>query len=155
MRVLDLGSGAGDVALLVGELVGPTGSVLGLDRSPQSVARASERARAAGAAHVRFAVADLHHVVEPGPFDAIVGRFVLMYFRDPCAVLRRLVRLLRPEGAVAFVELLLGSRCVPPIPETDEAFRWVYETIERAGIAVDVGPRLWQVFQAAGLPVPE
>ena len=155
MRVLDLGSGAGDVALVAGELVGPTGSVLGLDRSPEGVARASARARAAGAAHVRFAVSDLHEVNEPGPFDAIVGRFILMYFRDPADVLHRLVRLLRPGGAAAFIELHLGGRCVPPTPETDAASRWVFETIERSGVAVDMGPRLWQVFRAAGLPDPE
>jgi ubiquinone/menaquinone biosynthesis C-methylase UbiE len=155
MRVLDLGCGAGDVALAAGELVGPTGSVLGLDRSPESVAWATERARAAGAAHVRFAVADLHDVREPGPFDAVVGRFVLMYFSDPGGVLRRLVPLLRPGAAVAFLELHMGARCLPPIPETDAAFRWVYDTIDRSGAAVDMGPRLWQVFRAAGLPDPE
>ncbi len=44
MRVLDVGSGAGDVAFLAAELVGPTGSVIGVDRSPAAVAAARTRA---------------------------------------------------------------------------------------------------------------
>ncbi|MGH4003263.1 MAG: methyltransferase domain-containing protein [Pseudonocardiaceae bacterium] len=43
MRVLDLGAGAGDVALLVARLVGPQGSVLGVEQSAEAVARAQRR----------------------------------------------------------------------------------------------------------------
>ena len=48
MRILDVGSGAGDVALLTAELVGPTGAVVGLDRNPAILATAAARAEAAG-----------------------------------------------------------------------------------------------------------
>src|SRR5215467_832437 len=44
MRVLDLGSGAGDVAMLAAELVGPSGSVVGIDRNPQVLSIATQRA---------------------------------------------------------------------------------------------------------------
>jgi ubiquinone/menaquinone biosynthesis C-methylase UbiE len=47
MRVLDVGSGAGDVALLAAELVGTTGEVLGVDRSSEALSTASARAAAA------------------------------------------------------------------------------------------------------------
>jgi ubiquinone/menaquinone biosynthesis C-methylase UbiE len=48
MRVLDLGCGPGDVSMLAAELVGPSGSVVGIDRSPQVIALARTRAQAAG-----------------------------------------------------------------------------------------------------------
>ncbi len=48
MRVLDLGSGAGDVAFVAAELVGSTGEVIGIDQSPHSVDRAKVRAAERG-----------------------------------------------------------------------------------------------------------
>ena len=53
MRVLDIGSGAGDVAMLAGFLVQPNGSVLGIERSADAVALATSRAQAAGSLAVR------------------------------------------------------------------------------------------------------
>ena len=47
MRVLDLGCGAGDVTFVAADLVGPDGSVVGVDRSPQALARAQLRAGSA------------------------------------------------------------------------------------------------------------
>jgi ubiquinone/menaquinone biosynthesis C-methylase UbiE len=60
MRVLDLGCGAGDVAFVAAELVGTDGSVVGVDRSPQAVARARLRAGRHGLAQVRFAEGHIH-----------------------------------------------------------------------------------------------
>ena len=64
MRILDCGSGAGDVSLLAARLVGAGGHVLGLDQSPDSVARATRRAEAQGASNVTFEVAKLGIVQE-------------------------------------------------------------------------------------------
>ena len=54
MRVLDLGCGAGDASMLAAEFVGPTGLVVGIDRSPEVLAVAAERAQAAGLRQVSF-----------------------------------------------------------------------------------------------------
>src|SRR5690242_4304445 len=54
MRVLDIGSGAGDVSLLVGELVGRTGCVVGVDANPEVVRTAASRGEASGSTHVSF-----------------------------------------------------------------------------------------------------
>ena len=43
MRVLDVGSGAGDVALLAADLVGPTGEVVGIEVAPETIAVAEQR----------------------------------------------------------------------------------------------------------------
>jgi ubiquinone/menaquinone biosynthesis C-methylase UbiE len=54
MRVLDLGCGAGDVSMLAAELVGASASVVGIDRSREVIAFATERTRTAGLHHVDF-----------------------------------------------------------------------------------------------------
>src|SRR3954471_6883577 len=148
MRVLDLGSGAGDVSLLAADIVGPAGSVLGIDQSPEAVAKAT--ARAPG--NVRFEVGDIHEPARGGPFDAVIGRLVLMYVPDPAAVLRAQASVLRPGGLVIPVEFDLGgARSLPTSPLAETALGWLRETFARAGIEPAVGPRLWRVLEEAGL----
>jgi ubiquinone/menaquinone biosynthesis C-methylase UbiE len=97
MRVLDLGSGAGDVSFVAAELVGSAGSVVGIDQSPDSVAKATARAGDRGVTNVRFVVGDIRERAPDGPFDAVVGRLVLMYVPDPAAVLRTRGRRVAPR----------------------------------------------------------
>ena len=75
-RVLDLGSGVGDVALAVANRVGPTGSVLGIDRSPSALAVARERTERARLGNIEFVEGDLTAAAIDGEFDAVVGRLV-------------------------------------------------------------------------------
>src|SRR5208282_2373585 len=57
-RVLDLGSGVGDVAMLAAKLVGPSGEVVGVERDPSTIARARARVAEAGLHHVTFTESD-------------------------------------------------------------------------------------------------
>jgi protein-L-isoaspartate O-methyltransferase len=77
MRVLDLGCGAGDVAFVAADLVGPEGEVVGIDRAREPIAKANQRASHQGVENVRFVTGDIHDTAPDGPFDAIVGRLVL------------------------------------------------------------------------------
>src|ERR1700758_2899876 len=83
MRVLDLGCGAGDVTFVAADLVGPDGLVLGVDRSPEALARARLRAGQRGLTRVQFVEGDLDDPAPGGPFDAIVERLVLSTVPDP------------------------------------------------------------------------
>src|SRR5215813_13904580 len=114
MRVLDIGCGVGDVSLLAADLVGPSGAVLGVDRSADSVAIAERRAIwAVKNGWVRFQTSELDDFESTAPFDAVIGRLVLMYQHDPAALVRRLAGLVRPGGIVAFHEMAMPmSRCV-------------------------------------------
>jgi SAM-dependent methyltransferase len=157
MRVLDIGSGPGDVALLAADLVGPTGEVVGVEIAPESLALATERARAAGVGStVRFVPADLRDLVldEP-PFDAVVGRWVLMYQPDPVALLRRLRDLLRPGGVLVFQEsdLEVFNRPFPEGPLHEQVHAWLRPPVE-SGVEMRMGPKLFGSFVAAGLPEP-
>src|SRR5579862_151933 len=134
MRVLDIGAGGGDVSLIAAELVGPTGFVLGIDRSAEAVAAASARVASAGVPNVRFAVSELDAFATDVPFDALIGRFVLMYMADPAATLRTLVRHLRPGGIVVFEEMQMRSaRGYPDAPLFERCIDWYATAIEGAG----------------------
>ncbi|MER9559343.1 class I SAM-dependent methyltransferase [Mesorhizobium sp. M0323] len=156
MRVLDIGCGVGDVSLLAGRLVGPAGSVLGVDRSAEAVDIAERRATESGQCYwTRFTTAELDTFSPDGSFDAVIGRLVLMYLPDPAATLRRLAGFLRPGGIVAVQEMAMPlTRSFPEAPLFGKCRGWIIDTIERAGFEVDMGGRLPMVFAGAGLPAP-
>ncbi len=158
-RVLDLGSGAGDVALLAGELVGPTGSVVGVDLNPSVLEIARTRARDRGLGHVTFVQGDVAELSLAPEFDAIVGRLVLMYLPDPESTLRTLVNLLRPDGVAVFQEMdfsvcsaLAASGVGTPL--ILRIVPWMLEVFRRSGARTEMGRDLVATFRAAGLSVP-
>lgn len=155
MRVLDVGSGTGSVALVAAELVGSTGEVTGIDLSPEAVELARKRARDFGFSNVRFREGDLTRIAFDRPFDAIIGRFVLMHFTDPVAVLRDLVRHVKPGGIVAFQEPdYSGVRFSTPLPLCAQCLQWISTTVRRLGGDPDMGLKLHSTFVSAGLPRP-
>jgi SAM-dependent methyltransferase len=155
MAVADLGCGTGDVSFLAARVVGPTGTVLGVDRSAEAVATASARARQAGLANVTFAVADLADLDLAAPVDALVGRLVLMYLDDPAAVLRRLLDGVRTGGVVAFQEMDMGAvTWEPDCPLLAAAGDRIVQTFVRAGIDHRTGLKLPRIYRDAGLPAP-
>lgn len=152
MRVLDIGSGAGDVAMLAADLVGPNGSVVGLDRDPANVAWAVKRVTEAARTNIRFHVTQFNDYTDPQPFDALVGRFILMYVPDPAATLRHLSRMLRSGAVVAFFEpdFSVPPRCVPEIPLVRQFEVWNTEVFKRSGARVDMGMQLYRAYREAG-----
>jgi ubiquinone/menaquinone biosynthesis C-methylase UbiE len=156
MRVLDVGSGAGDVALLLGDLVGPGGAVVGVDQNAAVLETARARARAAGRTNLTFVAGDVREIALPDRLDAVVGRLVLLYTHDPAAVLRRVCGRLPPGGVVAFEEpdLSQGLLAVPAAPTYAQAARWLRAAIAHAGADLQMGYKLHRAFVAAGLPAP-
>src|SRR5467141_1889860 len=155
-RVLDLGSGVGDVAMLAAKLVGPSGEVVGVERDPGSIARARARVAEAGLRNVTFTQSDVSQIPAGKPFDAAVGRFILMFLPDPLAVLRSLSQLVRSGGIVAFHELSWAPflRLAARLPLWSAGASLVHETFRRSGANTEMGFDLYQIFQEAGLPAP-
>jgi SAM-dependent methyltransferase len=105
MRVLDLGCGFGDTALLIAKVVGASGLVVGVDPSAEAIGVAEKRATAACQCYwTRFFVADLHTFVLDQVFDMVVARPSSLNSREPAAALRRLSTFVHPGGVIAFHE---------------------------------------------------
>ena len=155
MRILDVGSGAGDVAFLTSKLVGRQGKVVGTDTSAVALATAQARREVCSLDNVSFRQGDPTDMQFDHPFDAVVGRYVLMWQPDPVAMLRKLAMHLRPGGIMFFHELDWGgARSFPPCVAYDRCCKWVIETLRHSGIEMSMGTKLHSVFVAAGLPAP-
>jgi SAM-dependent methyltransferase len=155
-RVLELGSGAGDVAMLVARIVGEAGEVVGIERDARSIARAEKRIHDAGLRNVRLVQRDASELSGEKPFDAAVGRFILQFLPDPVSVLRSVALLVRPGGAIAFHEpswkpfLALCSN----MPLWTACGSLAVEAFRGAGANAEMGPELPGVFERSGLPTP-
>ena len=152
MTVLDVGCGVGDVALMAAEMVGPEGTVLGIDRAGQALSVARARAERAGYGWLRFEEADIFSFSPERTFDAAIGRFILMHVADPVGALKHLTRLLQPGGTVAFLEMDIDqAAAVPELPLLSQCIRWITTTYRRVGVEPNMGSMLYAAFRAAGL----
>lgn len=157
MRVLDIGSGMGDVAMLAGDIVGPGGQVLGIDFDGSALEFATRRAVQHGCSRwVSFEETPISDFSSSEPFDALVGRYILLYQADAADTLRRLLQFVKPGGIVAFHELDFSrSRTSdPPCPLWDRTYPLVSESFQKSGFPSDFGSRIGHAFARAGLPFP-
>jgi cyclopropane fatty-acyl-phospholipid synthase-like methyltransferase len=103
MRVLDLECGAGDASLSIAKLIGPSGLVVGVDRSREAIDVAEKRATVAGNCYwTRFVAADPSAFVPHERFDAVVARLTL-FRQGECATFLRLSACIRPDGIIMVV----------------------------------------------------
>lgn len=154
MRVLDLGSGAGDVAVVASQAVGPQGCVVGVDNDPAAVDAA--RRSTAGLANVELRVADVNRLDDvDDEFDAVVGRAVLMHLADPAGALRQAVRKVRPGGLVCMHEPDMTYLWTSvPTPLWDQVRAWIHEAFDRGGADSRMGLSLVSLFRTVGLADP-
>lgn len=155
MHVLDIGCGRGDVSLLLAEMVGIKGTVLGLDIDENSLNYARERTREQKLTNVTFMKADLNELSTNDRFDAIVGRRVLMYLPDPEKVVSDLSVLLKVGGVMAFQESdsTMSPRSIVRMPLHDKVNKWIWDTVEREGGNTHIGFNLWNILRQKGLIV--
>jgi SAM-dependent methyltransferase len=154
LRVLDLGTGLGHVARLAGQMVGPGGSVVGIDRAVQALAVAHRRVEAAGEHHVSFVEGEVGRwrADADAPFDAVVGRLVLFHLADPLAAVRHHVRDLTPGGLFVAIDFDIGAaRAEPPVRLVSDVGGWIVEAFRAAGASPMIGARLASVLGQAGL----
>ena len=157
MRVLEIGSGAGDVALTLAELVGPTGQVIGVDVNASILDTARQRAANVGMQNVEFIAGDARRLAFADKFDAIVGRFVLMYMAEPGNAFAKLITHLKPDGIAAFQEpeyTLYPAFLHPDTPLMNQLIRWILDVFTHSGAHLDMGIGLYRAFVDAGLPPP-
>src|SRR5262245_5164047 len=150
MRVLDVGCGSGDVAFLAADLVGPSGTVVGVDRERRAVEWANARANSQGTTNVNFVEGDPTEMEFDQKFDAIVGRLVLMYYPDPVGAIRKLTRHVRPEGLVVFQEMdMANARSLPVARVFERSVMWIRQTLNASGARTQLGLQLYQLFVEA------
>ena len=156
MRVLDVGCGPGDVSFVAARLVGPEGTVLGIDAAADILDLARTRATEQGLRSVRFEQTTVGDLVLDEPVDAVIGRLILMHLPDPVATLRQLAGLVRPGGVIAFSEFdMTGARSVPDLPLWRGARDTIIDTFTGLGLDPTFAATLPTLFRQAGLRAPQ
>ncbi|NMO55332.1 class I SAM-dependent methyltransferase [Actinoplanes sp. TBRC 11911] len=153
MRVLDVGCGAGDVSLIAARVVGPAGSVLGVDSDERIIDVARQRIAPDGAADVEFRTGRISDLELGRTVDALVGRLVLMHLGDPVAALRAMTRFVAPGGVITFQDFVGNFRAVPAVPLVEQSNDWVTRSVAARGGHPAIGEQLPAIFRSAQLPV--
>jgi SAM-dependent methyltransferase len=150
-RVIDFGAGPGYASLDLAEIVGPQGEVLALDRSARFLEHLRGAAAARGLAQIRTQEVDVERDDLPaGSADAAWCRWIFTFLRRPEETLERLVRCLRPGGALVIHEYVEYAtwRMVPRAPAFDAFIAAVMASWRAEGgepnIGVELIPRLEQ-----------
>jgi ubiquinone/menaquinone biosynthesis C-methylase UbiE len=155
---LDLGCGPGETMQLMGEIVGPSGEVTGLDRDANAGREAIEQLAATGTSRYRFINANMESIDEIGGplFDLTFARLALLFTRDPVAVLRKMYSWTKPGGYIAVQDLYVRTiNLYPKLEACSELMRVVLETCEHSGQDMEFAFKLPIYFVEAGIGMPD
>lgn len=158
MSCLDVGCGPGEVMRVMGEHVGQSGRVLGLDVDGKIGSEALSVLRAAGGSQFEFQQGDVEKLesISDAGFDLIYARLVLLHLRDRMAALKKLWSWLRPGGWLVIQEYSFAGAATHPACELfAEWQRTFFEVCQRTGKSPHLGLEVPLMFVESGIGVPD
>jgi len=121
--IVDLGSGGGLDVFLAAKKVGPTGKAIGIDMTPQMIARARKNAAESNLQNVEFHEATIDKLpLANNSADCIISNCVINLAPDKAAVFREMFRVLKPGGRVAVSDIALKRELPPDLAHSVTAY---------------------------------
>jgi ubiquinone/menaquinone biosynthesis C-methylase UbiE len=148
-HILDAGCGTGEVARELAELVGPTGRVVGVDRSQTMIAEARRRSEGLNLS-VEYQLGDVYHLdFADNSFDGCRAEWLFLHLARPAKALLEMCRVMRSGGRVVIVEQDAEARIVdsPDLALTRKMLNYSCSELANAW----VGRQLPRLFHQAGL----
>lgn len=153
MRVIDIGCGIGDMTIQIARMVGPTGTVVGVDMDPDALDVAEQQASDLG--NVTFQQGTIPDLELGYQADALVGRLIVMHLKDPVQTIKKLRSTVRSGGTFALLDFnVQRSRTLPTMPLTNQCIDWCNRALLAGGSNPAVGDQLYGILRAAGLSAP-
>jgi len=152
-RVLEIGCGPQGCLDVLSERVGPSGSVLGVERSEEAVILARGLAAERELSNVEVICGDARHTSLPRQsFDVVTARLVLVNIPEPEEVLAEAIALLRAGGRIAFHEASWPAQTIdPPLPAWDRLYEVLQAYAASNGIDKFIGRRLPRLLREHGV----
>ena len=146
MVCLDVGCGGGDVTLDLARLVGPHGSVVGIDIDGEKLALAQQDAEREHLTNVAFQVRDATALDAEGTYDLVYARFLLTHLREPQMMVQQMVRAAKIGGVIVVEDIDHASIfCYPACAALERHIVLYNQVVRLKGADPEIGP------QAAGL----
>ncbi len=155
-RLLDVGCGPGFATTELAQLVGPGGSVVGVDASERFINYLNARAAAISLPQIDARVGDVQNLdLPPATFDGAYARWVLCFVSDPAKVVRGVAAALRPGGVFVIQDYYdyRGAAICPTRPVVRKVFNAVDQSWRMRGGDPDIGQRLPTMLVDAGFEV--
>ncbi len=155
MRCLDLGCGGGEVTFEIARMIGPEGSVVGIDIDEVKLDLGRAAAANRGLSNIEFRVSNVKDWNERDRYDLVFCRFLLQHLGRPLDLIERMWAAVRTGGALVVEDTdFSGLFCEPPNEGFEFYARMYPRVLGRYGGDSAVGRKLYRFFLEAGIPGP-
>jgi ubiquinone/menaquinone biosynthesis C-methylase UbiE len=151
-KILDLGCGGGNVALMASKMVGEEGYVTAIDFDSEIISLAKQDAINDGVNNISFEAQSAYDITFDDRFDIAYSRFLLSHLRQPELALQNMLKSAKPGARIIVEDVeFSGHFCYPSCKAFDSYIKYYTAAATHNEQNPEIGPSLFQLFHSAGI----